>query len=122
LRNLKRDPETSFAIAESTNDAVIGGISLLPGIDIERVSAEIGYWLSEDYWGKGIATRAVIAITDYAFDHFDFTRLFALPFATNTASCRVLEKAGFVRDAILRRALIKHGVIHDLALYSSVRE
>jgi [ribosomal protein S5]-alanine N-acetyltransferase len=122
LRHLKRDPETSFAIVDTRDDQVIGGIALFPGMDIERVSAEVGYWLSEQYWGKGIATQAVVAITGFAFDNFAFTRLFALPFATNAASCRVLEKAGYVRDAILRRAVIKYGVVHDLALYSRIRE
>jgi [ribosomal protein S5]-alanine N-acetyltransferase len=122
LRNLKRDPETSFAIANTRDDQVIGGIALFPGTDIERVSAEIGYWLSEHYWGKGIATQAVVALTDFAFADLGFTRLFALPFAQNAASCRVLEKAGYIRDAILRRAVIKYGVIHDLALYSRIRE
>lgn len=122
LRNLNRDPETAFAIADAEHDQVIGGIALFPGTDIERVSSEIGYWLSEQYWGKGIATQAVIALTDFAFASFGFTRLFALPFAQNAASCRVLEKAGYTRDALLRRAVIKHGVIHDLALYSRIRE
>jgi ribosomal-protein-alanine N-acetyltransferase len=122
LRNLKPDPETSFAIADTSDDAVVGGIMLFPGVDIERVSAEVGYWLSEQYWGRGIATRAVVAITDYAFRNREFTRLFATPFATNRASCRVLEKAGYTLDAILRRAVIKYGNIMDLALYSRTRE
>jgi [ribosomal protein S5]-alanine N-acetyltransferase len=122
LSNLKHDPETCFAIAERVNDEAVGGIMLFPGTDIERVSAEVGYWLGEPYWGKGIATRAVVALTEYGLKNFEFTRLFATPFASNVASCRVLEKAGYVRDAILRRAVIKYGVVHDLALYSRTRE
>jgi RimJ/RimL family protein N-acetyltransferase len=113
-------PETSFAI-ELAGEAV-GGIGLLLGHDIERVSAEIGYWLAQSVWGRGIATAAVVGLSEYAFHTFGLTRLFAIPFAGNFASRRVLEKAGFTLEAILRRSAIKNGQIQDQALYSLIRE
>ena len=68
------------------------------GTDVERVSAEIGYWLGEPFWGRGIATEALVALTDHAIATHGLTRVFAVPFAWNTASCRVLEKAGYVLE------------------------
>src|SRR5207245_1449014 len=90
-------PETNFAI-EYDGEAV-GGIGLRLGQDIERVTAEIGYWLGESVWGRGIATAALVGLTQYAFPTFNLTRVFALPFADNLASRRVLEKAGFALEA-----------------------
>jgi RimJ/RimL family protein N-acetyltransferase len=113
-------PETTFAI--EVDGEAAGGIGLVLGSDIERVSAELGYWLGERLWGRGIATAAVIALSEYAFAPFGLTRLFAIPFAMNLASCRVLEKAGYTLEAILRRSAIKNGQIQDQALYSLVRE
>jgi ribosomal-protein-alanine N-acetyltransferase len=114
------DPVTSFAI-ECDGEAV-GGIGLKLDTDIERVSAEIGYWLGESVWGRGLATAAVRALSEHAFDAFGLTRLFALPFAHNTASRRVLEKAGFTLEAILRKSAVKEGQIVDQALYGRIRE
>ena len=84
-------PETNFAI--DVNGEAVGGIGLVLQSDVERCSAEVGYWLSEQYWGRGIVTAALIAITDYSFKHLKLTRVFAIPFARNDASIRVLEKA-----------------------------
>ncbi len=109
-------PETNVAI-ECAGEAV-GGIGLHLGIDIERVSAEVGYWLGESVWGRGIATAALVGLTQYAFNAFNLTRIFALPFADNLASRRVLEKVGFTLEGILRRSAIKNGRIRDQALYA----
>ncbi len=95
-----------------------GGIGYHPGRDIERCSAEVGYWLGEPFWSKGIATRAIVLLIEKATTHEPLTRLFATPFATNAASRRVLEKTGFTLDTILRRAAIKEGLIRDMCLYS----
>jgi ribosomal-protein-alanine N-acetyltransferase len=114
------DPPTHFAI-EHEGEAV-GGIGMHPGKDVERVSAEVGYWLGEQVWGRGLATAALCALVEYAFATTELTRLFALPFAHNAASRRVLEKAGFVLEAILRKSAIKEGRVVDQALYSRVRE
>jgi RimJ/RimL family protein N-acetyltransferase len=82
------------------------------------VSSEIGYWLGQDYWGRGLATASLKAVTDYAFEQFDLTRIFAVPFAANAASIRVLEKAGYVLEGHLHRSAIKDGVICDQRLYA----
>ena len=88
--------------------------------DVERVSAEIGYWLAEPFWGRGIATEALAAVTGHAIAAHGLTRVYALPFAWNTASCRVLEKAGYVLEARLRRSAIKNGVITDQLQYAFI--
>ena len=82
----------NFAIVVSGE--AIGGIGLRLGTDIFRRSAEIGYWLGEPFWGRGIATEAVGAVSQYAFESFDLCRLEAGVFEWNPASMRVLEKAG----------------------------
>ena len=87
------NPETMFAITVS--DVVVGGIGVKLRDDVERGSAEVGYWLGEPYWGRGITTRALAAFTRFAFTAYDLERLYAVPFAVNPASCRVLQKAGY---------------------------
>ncbi len=112
----QQDPQTSFAI--EVHGEAAGGIGLELGNDIERRSAEIGYWLGETFWGKGIATDAVRAMTDYGFEALDLTRVFAVPFASSSASIRVLEKCGYVREGVMRRSAIKEGVVIDQVLYA----
>ena len=114
----KAEPETSLAIAVDGN--AVGGIGFLLQSDVERVSAEIGYWLGEALWGRGIATEALRAVTHHAIARHGLTRLFALPFAHNVASCRVLEKAGYVREGHLKRSAIKDGAIVDQIQYAFV--
>ena len=113
-----RTPETTFAIA--VNGEAIGSVGFVLRHDVERVSAEIGYWLAEPYWGRGIATEALVATTDYAIATHALTRVYALPFARNTASCRVLEKAGYALEGRLRRSAIKDGAIIDQLQYAFV--
>ena len=111
-------PETTFAI--EVDGEAAGGIGFMLQQDVERVSAEIGYWLGEDYWGRGVCTDALRAVTGFAIEQHGLTRVFALPFAHNVASCRVLEKAGFVLEAVLRRSAIKDGRIEDQKLYGYI--
>ena len=111
-------PETTFALAVDGQAA--GGIGFMLREDVERVSAEVGYWLGEKYWGRGIATEALRAVTDYAIATHGLTRLFAVPFAWNAASCRVLEKAGYVLEARLRRSCVKDGKITDQMQYAFI--
>jgi RimJ/RimL family protein N-acetyltransferase len=111
-------PETSFAI--DVDGSAVGGIGFMLQQDVERVSAEIGYWLGETYWGRGICTAVLRATTRYAIDEHGLTRVFALPFAYNAASIRVLEKAGFVLEGRLRRSAIKDGTIVDQLLYAYI--
>lgn len=96
-----------------------GNIGLMPGSDIERYSSEIGYWLGRPFWGRGIMTEAVRAVTLYAFAHLGMHRVFAVPFAPNTASRRVLEKAGYVLEGVMRRSAVKDGVLLDQLLYAA---
>jgi RimJ/RimL family protein N-acetyltransferase len=97
---------------------VAGGIGLIPQQDVMRHSAEIGYWLGEGYWNRGIATEALLAFTAHGFDTLHFERLFANVFSPNAASIRVLEKAGYLPEGRLRRAVLKDGERHDLLVYA----
>jgi len=112
------EPQTSFAIA--VDEKAVGGIGFRLQSDVDRVSAEIGYWLSEPFWGRGIVTEALGAVTKYAIERHGLTRVYALPFATHTASCRVLEKAGYTLEARLRRSAIKNGVVCDQIQYAYI--
>ncbi|MCE7059597.1 GNAT family N-acetyltransferase [Dyadobacter sp. CY343] len=98
-------------------DQFVGGIGVLRQEDIYRNNAEIGYWLGEPYWGKNIATAALIQMTDWIFQNTSVTRLFAGVFETNSASKRVLEKAGYKLEAIHHKAIIKNGVVLDEHLF-----
>ena len=110
------DTETHFAVASPQE--LIGGIGFQPQEDVYRRSAEIGYWIAEPYWGRGIATRALVAVTAYAFAHFDLVRLYACVFAGNAASERVLEKAGYVCEGNLRRCVFKDDRLLDQKIYA----
>jgi RimJ/RimL family protein N-acetyltransferase len=113
-----RVPETTFAIA--VNEEPVGSVGFVLRPDVERVSAEIGYWLAEPFWGRGITTDALIAMTTHAIEVHGLTRVYALPFAWNVASCRVLEKAGYTLEARLRRSAIKNGAITDQLQYAFI--
>jgi RimJ/RimL family protein N-acetyltransferase len=115
---IKEEPETQFAIA--VRDKAIGGIGFKLGGDVERVSAEIGYWLGETHWGKGIATEAVQAVTEHAIREHGLTRMYAVPVEWNRASFKVLEKAGYVFECRMRRSAVKDGKVVDQFLYAYV--
>jgi RimJ/RimL family protein N-acetyltransferase len=100
----------------------VGALSIVPHGDIEKLTAEIGYWLGEALWGKGIATAAVRAASEAAFATTDLVRLHAPVFAWNQPSMRVLEKAGYVREATLRRAGFKDGIVIDRVVFALIRE
>lgn len=112
------DVPTSFAL-EFGGEAV-GGIGFKIGVDIARMSVEVGYWLGEPFWGRGITTEALAALTKYAIDTHGLTRIFAVPFAWNAASCRVLEKAGYVLEGRLRNSAIKDGRLTDQLQYAFI--
>ena len=117
---LENNPPRFFAI--TFNKELAGSIGLVTKSDIYRKNFEIGYFLAEKFWGKGIATKAIKAGTSYAFKDFDIVRVFAEPFSDNTGSRRALEKAGFILEATLRRNVIKNGIIKDSCIYSVLRE
>lgn len=112
-------PVTNFAIA--VDGEAIGGIGLILEDDVYRRSAEIGYWLGEEFWGQGIASSAVQALTEYAFANFDICRIFAEVFEWNPGSMRVLEKAGYQFEGRLKKAVFKDGQIIDACIYAIVR-
>ena len=120
LSRLSADKTAMFAWAITQEDRVIGSIGIFRNSNIHRLTAEMGYYLGEDYWGRGIATKAVREAVGYVFEHTDILRIYAEPFANNIASCRVLEKAGFAFEGILRKNAIKNGEILDMRLYSIV--
>ncbi len=108
-------PETVFAL--EVDGHAVGGIGLHPQGDVHRRAMEIGYWLGEPYWGRGIVTEAVRALTSYAFETFDVARVYAYVYEWNPASARVLEKAGYRFEGRLRKAVTKEGTTMDMLVY-----
>ncbi len=119
-RVAQQNPRTVFAIA--TQSEAIGGIGLEFGDDVHRFTAELGYWLGEPFWGRGIVTDAVRRFTAWAFEHLTVHRIHAAVFAGNEASVRVLEKAGFECEGRLRASVFKNGRILDQLLYAKIKE
>lgn len=115
-----QEPETIFAIA--SREEAIGCIGMLPQDDVARISAEVGYWLGEPFWNLGVATGALRALTEYAFSELGLIRLYATVMEWNPASARVLEKAGYQYEGLLRKSVIKDGEILDQWLYAIVRD
>lgn len=110
---------TNLAIV--IDDNAVGAIDFKQGEDIYRKNASIGYWLGEQYWGKGIVTEAIQLVVPYAFYNFDITRIQATVNGNNPASIRVLDKAGFTKEGIMKDAIIKHGEIMDEHLYAILK-
>jgi len=117
---IDQSPKTLFVITE--NDQLIGGTGFYPKNDVYHLSAEIGYWLGETYWGKGIASKTVYTLVNYIFTNTHLIRLFAGVFSNNPASARVLEKNGFVREGYLRKSIIKRNEILDEVRYGLLRQ
>jgi ribosomal-protein-alanine N-acetyltransferase len=113
-------PPRFFAI--TVDKQLVGSIGIVSKTDIYRKNFEIGYFLAEEQWGKGIATRAIKAATSYAFKDSDIVRVYAEPFSDNIGSRRALEKAGFTLEATLRRNVIKNDIIKDSCIYSVLKE
>lgn len=111
----------NLVLAIEVKGEASGGIGINLLEDVCNRTAEIGYWLAEPYWGRGIVTNAVRAIVPVAFDRYDITRIQAAIFAVNPASMRVLEKCGFVREAVLRDAVTKNGVTMDEVMFARFR-
>ena len=114
------EPPNNLAIEVAQEP--VGGIGFVRGTDVERYSAEIGYWLGEPYWGRGIATEALVMVTEHVFTRLNLLRLFALPFADNVPSMRVLEKAGYAREGVLRSSSVKFGRPRDQLLYARIND
>jgi RimJ/RimL family protein N-acetyltransferase len=113
--------DTDIHLAITVDDEAIGGMSAMRGRENARFTAEVGYWLGEAHWGRGIATAALAAFAEALFRHTDLERIEAGVFTSNPASMRVLEKAGFTCEGIRRRMFVKHGTFEDDAVYALLR-
>lgn len=118
---LSAEQEKIYAFAITVNDIAIGSIGVFRKENIHFRTAEMGYYIAESYWGKGIGSSAVRQTCDYIFKHTDIIRIFAEPFATNIASCRALEKAGFSCEGILRKNAVKSDKIIDMRMYALIK-
>lgn len=113
-------PPRFFAI--EMDKYLVGSIGLITKSDIYRKNIETGYFLDEEYWGKGIITKSIKAATSYAFKKFDIVRVYAEPYAENSGSRRALEKAGFSLEATFKRNVFKNGIIKDSCIYAVLKE
>ncbi len=109
-------------LAIEIDGKAVGGIGIHPLVDVECKNAEMGYWLAEPYWGRGIITAAVKQMIDYGFQNFDINRIFARPFGTNIASRKVLEKTGFILEAKFEKTFFKNGEYLDEYVYAIRRK
>lgn len=118
---LSADENETFAFAIIVDGKAVGSIGVFHQGNIHRQTAELGYYIAEEYWGKGIMTEAVIQICEYVFEKSDIIRIYAEPFAYNAASCRVLEKAGFQYEGTLRSNAVKNGKVIDMKMYALLK-
>lgn len=114
--------ERQLARAIVIDGKAAGSIGIFVKEDVYEKSAELGYWLAEAHWGRGVMTEAVRQICREAFDRFDILRIFAEPFADNQGSRRVLEKAGFTWEGTMRNGVYKNGQVHSYCMYALLRE
>lgn len=119
---LKAEKDSQYAWAITADDKAIGSIGVFRKENIHKRTAEMGYYIAEPWWGKGVGTIAVKDACNYIFKYTDILRVFAEPFAYNTASCRVLEKAGFTLEGTLRKNAVKNGNILDMKIYALVKD
>ena len=118
---LSADENSTFAYAITVDDRAVGSIGAFRQSNIHRQTAELGYYLAEEYWGRGIMTEAIRQLCGIVFDTTDILRIYAEPFAYNTGSRRALEKAGFALEGIMKNNAVKNGKVLDMALYSLTR-
>ena len=116
----KENPRQNFGI--EYEGELCGVIGLIVQNDVYKKSAELGYWIGEYYWGKGIATKAVELITKYGFEKLQIIRIYSSVFENNIASMKVLEKNGFLREGIFKKAVIKNEIIMDEHRYYKLIE
>lgn len=119
---LEADKNNTFAFAITVENKVVGSIGVFRKDNIHTLTAEMGYYIAESFWGKGLGTSAVRQMSNYIFNNTNIIRIFAEPFAYNIASCRILEKAGFVYEGTLRKNAVKNGVVLDMKMYSIISD
>ncbi|HMT73004.1 MAG TPA: GNAT family N-acetyltransferase [Chitinophagaceae bacterium] len=115
------EPEPVINMAIDVDGEAVGGIGLILNGDVYIKSAEIGYWLGESFWGKGVTTEAVRQMTEYVFYYFDLVRLYAEVFESNKASMRVLEKNGYYLEGVRRKAVFKNEKLMDDYIWVKLR-
>lgn len=119
---LDADQDKTHPFAITVDDLAVGSIGVFRKDNIHFRTGELGYYIAQPYWGRGLVTDAVRQVCRLIFETTDIIRIFAEPFAYNTASCRVLEKAGFAFEGVLRKNAVKNGKIIDMRLYALVKE
>ncbi len=119
---ISADKNKTFAFAITVDDKLVGSIGVFRCDNIHSRTAEMGYYIGEPYWGCGLGTSAVTQVCSYIFEHTDIIRIFAEPFVYNMASSRVLEKAGFEFEGLMRSNAVKNGKVIDMKMYSLVKE
>ena len=119
---LSADENNTFAFAITADDRCIGSIGAFRQGNIHSRTAELGYYLAEEYWGQGLMTQAIGKICRWVFANTDILRIYAEPFSYNTGSCRALEKAGFHYEGLMKNNAVKNGKLLDMKLYAFTRE
>ncbi len=104
-------PTLNFAILNE--EKIVGGIGITLLDDVYAMNVELGYWIAEPFWGKGIATIAVGLMTQYVLETFAINRIVAEVFDYNKASMRVLEKNGFYLESVRRKGILKNEFLYD---------
>ncbi|MDP4152973.1 MAG: GNAT family N-acetyltransferase [Bacillota bacterium] len=122
IESFSKSEEKSFCRAISVEGEAVGSVGIFLKDDVYCKSAEIGYWLAEPFWGNGIMSEAVKRICNAAFETYDIVRIFAEPYAYNNGSRRVLEKAGFTLEGILKKSVFKNDKIFDSCIYALVKQ
>lgn len=115
------DSNIDLPFAITVDGSLVGSIGLTRQLDVKRKSAELGYWIGEEYWNKGIATQAVKQICEIGWNYWDINRIYAEVFSNNLASCQVLKKSGFQQEGILQKSIFKNGNFFDSILFSKIQ-
>lgn len=118
---ISAEKDTQFCFAILNDGEVVGSLGIFRQQNIHNRTAELGYYIGEEFWGRGITTEAVRIACKYVFDSTDIVRIYAEPFAENVASCRVLEKNGFISEGILHKNAFKNGQFRDMKMYALVK-
>lgn len=116
-----KEQKQTFIFAIEYNGKYVGNIGLVPETDVYRKSAELGYFIGEPYWNKGIATKAINLICDFGFQNLEIVRIHCGVFEYNLASQRVLEKCGFQKEGIFRNAIFKRGKVWDEVRFAKLK-
>ena len=118
---IKQDSD-KLALAIADEHELIGGIGAIPNNDVHRFTAEIGFWLGEPFWNKGIMTKAIRVFCNYLFDAYNYNKLSANVFEGNEASKKVLQNTGFILEGILIKNIFKKNKFMDQYIYGLLKE